>query len=256
MTPAARSLAVERARDELRAAHALLERPDLAAAAVVHLERAGRIVTELGASATGGTDRARAHALARALAGLEPSPARLRRIRRWIARAAVTVALLATIFIVARPTAGGDRASGPWSAQYFRNRHFHGEPTLTRDRDVNFDWGDGVPRFGFSYDHFAVRWHTCLVLPAPTTITLAATSHDASRILIDDALVVDNWGDHELRTVRKTVELGAGVHLVELRYTSHLGPSGVALHAAIDGGPLAPLPAELLRLPSSRLRCD
>jgi hypothetical protein len=41
-----------------------------------------------------------------------------------------------------------------------------------------------------------------------------------------------------------------------VRYTTHQGPSGVAVHAAIGAGPLAPLPEAQLRSPSRDLRCD
>ncbi|HUH02501.1 MAG TPA: PA14 domain-containing protein [Kofleriaceae bacterium] len=256
MTPAARALAVERARDELRAVHALLDRPELAGEAMVPLERAGRIATRLGIEAPEGSAVERARALASALDRVEPAMARDRRVRRWIVRVAVAVALLATIVIVAKPAADRTPADGPWRAQYFKNRHFHGEPSVTRDPDVNMDWGDGIPRFGFPYDNFSVRWHACLVVPAATTMTLAATSHDGSRVLIDGEIVVDNWGEHELRTVREQIEFAAGTHLIEVRYTTNRGPSGVALHAATGDHPLAPLPPSLLRLPSPTNRCN
>lgn len=256
MTPAERAFAVERARDELRAVHALLDRPALAGAAMMPLARASRIVTRLGIEAPEGSAVERARALAGVLDRVEPAVARDRRVRRWIVRVVVAIALLATIVIVAKPAADRTPAEGPWRAQYFKNRHFHGEPSVTRGPDVNMDWGDGIPRFGFPYDNFSVRWHACLVVPAATTMTLAATSHDGSRVLIDGAIVVDNWGEHELHTVRETLELAAGTHLIEVRYTTNRGASGVALHAGIGDQPLAPLPSSSLRLPSPTNRCN
>jgi hypothetical protein len=253
VTPADRALAVGRAREELCAAHALLERPALAAAATAHVECAAAIAAALGAAVPAADDvAARARALGRSIAAVEPPVARARRLRGWIARTALVVALLATAVILARPRPVA--SGGVWRAQYFQNRHFHGEPLDTYDRVVDVDWGDGIPRFGFPYDGFSVRWHACLVLDAPQSVTLALTSYDGSRVLVDDRIVVDNWGDHELRTARSTLELAAGAHLVEVRYTTHRGRSGVSLYAAFGDGPLAPL--LLLRRPTSTRRCD
>jgi hypothetical protein len=87
-------------------------------------------------------------------------------------------------------------------------------------------------------------------------MTLAATSYDGVRVLIDGAIVVDNWGEHELRTVREKIELAAGTHLIEVRYSAKRGPSGVALHASLGEAALAPLRSSWLRLPGPSSVCD
>ncbi|MFU8853585.1 glycoside hydrolase family 3 protein [Micromonospora sp. SL1-18] len=112
--------------------------------------------------------------------------------------------------------------------EYFTNRDLSGKPALTRvDDQVDFDYGEGSPAPGIPSDRFSVRWTGTLTAPTTGTYTVATTSDDGSRLFIDDSPVVDNWGNHESKTVAAPVPLAAGPHTVRVEYYDKTGPASI-----------------------------
>ncbi|HOM61801.1 MAG TPA: glycoside hydrolase family 3 C-terminal domain-containing protein [Anaerohalosphaeraceae bacterium] len=108
--------------------------------------------------------------------------------------------------------AAGSAVRGGLKGEYFNNMNRSGSPALTRiDAGVNFNWESGSPDAErIVPDGFSVRWTGKLVPPLTRLYTLSLTSDDGSRLYLDGALLIDNWGDHAERTVKAAILLEAG----------------------------------------------
>jgi beta-glucosidase len=129
--------------------------------------------------------------------------------------------------------------------EYFTNQDLSGSPALTRvDDHVEYNYGGSAPAPGIPSDHFSIRWTGSLTAPTTGDYTLGMTSDDGSRLYVDGALVVDNWGNHSARTVTAIVHLDAGEHTIRIEYYDNTGnasvtfgwnpPGSSALQEAVD----------------------
>jgi hypothetical protein len=143
----------------------------------------------------------------------------------------------------------GDRAAGRWRAAYYPNIDLMGAALSREDRDVFFDWGDEPPLPSLPRDDFSAAWETCLHVERHVRSRFLLGSDDGSRLLVDGKLIVDDWGTHDFQIASAELPLEAGSHLLRVEFFDKAGAARVALRAAFDSGPLAPLPAERLSLP-------
>ncbi len=103
-------------------------------------------------------------------------------------------------------------------------------PALTRvDRQINFERSGGAFALTDLRDGFTVRWSGLVRVPRDGRYRFFLRSDDGSRLLIDDLVVVDNGGVHELREASGEVDLKAGDHEVLLEFFDHSGPAACAL---------------------------
>jgi hypothetical protein len=77
------------------------------------------------------------------------------------------------------------------AGEYFPQREFAGAPKRRIDATLDFAQG---PTPGAS--NYSVRWSGWIEASVDGNYTFFTVSDDGSRLLIDDALVVNNWGDH------------------------------------------------------------
>jgi len=143
------------------------------------------------------------------------TPADRERIRRRNRRLATLVGALAVLGggygIYRHVTRGALRGS------YYRDETFGSLAYQTRDDRIAFDWGRASPR-GLPPDHFSIRWEGSFNAPQTARYTFSLESDDGSRLFIDDAQVIDNWGPHARTTVDGEVELTRGVHRIKVEY--------------------------------------
>jgi beta-glucosidase len=122
--------------------------------------------------------------------------------------------------------------------EYFANQDLSGTPALTRsDGNVDFNYGPEAPASGIPADHFSTRWTGTLNAPITGDYVLGLTSDDGSRLYVDGALAVDNWGNHSARTVTATVHLEAGPHTVRIEHYDNTGNASVTLGWIPPGAP-------------------
>ncbi len=96
-------------------------------------------------------------------------------------------------------------------AEFFNNPDLSGDPALTRiDPNVDFTWGSGSPGGGVNPGGWSARWTGTLTAPDSGRYNLALIGRGASRLYIDDQLVVDNWGDKSAPTKIGKKRLKAG----------------------------------------------
>ena len=125
----------------------------------------------------------------------------------------------------------GGRTPG-LKAEYFNNPNLGGLPLMSDYVDgLNFYWGIGTPQPDFlGTDNFSVRYTGYLRVPASGEYTLVLSSDDASRLWIDDAMVLDNWGDHSFTGNELTINLQANRdYAVRIDYTESEGEAGIRL---------------------------
>ncbi|MDO4511253.1 MAG: glycoside hydrolase family 3 C-terminal domain-containing protein [Bacteroidales bacterium] len=125
----------------------------------------------------------------------------------------------------------GGRTPG-LKAEYFNNPSLGGIPLMSDYVDgLNFYWGAGTPQPDFlGTDNFSIRYTGYLRVPASGEYTLVLSSDDASRMWIDDAMVLDNWGDHSFSGNELTINLQANRdYAIRIDYTESEGEAGIRL---------------------------
>jgi len=129
------------------------------------------------------------------------------------------VALAACILIAAGGAALGRLAlpSEGLRGHYYTNLTRSGDPIATAiDRELSTDTLDngtaGV------WPAYSVEWTGYLIVDRPGIYEFATISDDGSEIDVADRAVVRNGGLHGPQEARGTVDLGAGVHPVRVRY--------------------------------------
>lgn len=108
----------------------------------------------------------------------------------------------------------GEEFSGP---------SFAGTERARKDATLDVRWKSGEPLV-------SIRWKGTLVAPETADYTLALSSDDGSRLALDGKLLIDNWGDHDTKTVTVRVRLVAGErHALAIEYANTGGKGDIAL---------------------------
>lgn len=101
------------------------------------------------------------------------------------------------------------------------------------------DWvASHAPRFGER--PFSVLWEGWLPIAEAGTYEFVTASDDGSWLLVDEAMVVDNGGEHPVVERRGTVRLTPGLHHLRVGYMQLRG--GAALHVRMGRDGQAPVP--------------
>ncbi len=123
-------------------------------------------------------------------------------------------ALLGSFFGTPRPAA----AVGQWYAEYFSNTTLSGSPGLTRyESELAHDWGTGGPGSGIPNDGFSARFTQDLWFDG-ATYRFTYRSDDGLRLWINDALVIDSWGDHAAEWKTRDYAVSGGTARVRIEY--------------------------------------
>ena len=128
------------------------------------------------------------------------------------------------------PATAGMRNETPFAGAYFDNMTLSGEPAMQRDDAwIEFDWGLGSPGGGVSSDHFSALWVGDLLIEQAGDYLFDLRVDDGARLRIDDAEIVDVWGQKGLSETSAPVHLEAGVHRLWLEYYENEGEALVSL---------------------------
>lgn len=143
-----------------------------------------------------------------------PARARIRRPWVWVAVAAVILGAVVSVFALRL----GPASTPAWRVQYYPDSEFSGDPVVTSMGRIQADWGEDAPEDDVPADGFFLVAETCLTLSETEAIQLQLTSDDGSRMFIDGALVLDNWGVHGARAASRLAVIRAGMHHVRVVY--------------------------------------
>jgi beta-glucosidase len=116
------------------------------------------------------------------------------------------------------------RFQTPLREEFFAGTKFEGTPVAVRQADeINENW-EGPPAPQLTDQDYSVRWTGAITASRTGDHTFIAQSDDGSRVWLDGALIIDNWGTHEVRTKTAHVRLEAGsVHQLRVDYFQGAG---------------------------------
>ncbi len=74
-----------------------------------------------------------------------------------------------------------------------------------------------------SRERFSVVWEGFIVASRSGTHRFELESDDGSRFYLDGTMALDNWGQHEARSVQRALPLNEGTHRIRIEYQQILG---------------------------------
>ena len=95
-------------------------------------------------------------------------------------------------------------------------------------------------------DNFGFRWTGMIHVPEDGTYRFWTNSDDGSHLWIDGVHVVNNGGNHGMKTVEGSIDLDEGRHAIEINFYEQGGGEGMELSWAGPGFEQGPIPAEAL----------
>ena len=124
-------------------------------------------------------------------------------------------------------------SKGYAAENYIDYKYYEGTWSLLPDFDTLTPVADGAQETfaltGARADHFGFVYTAKLFVTEAGTYTFYLSSDDGSKLLINDAVVVDFDGLHGSSFVSGTVSLGVGAHDIEIQYFEHTGAAGLAV---------------------------
>jgi hypothetical protein len=98
------------------------------------------------------------------------------------------------------------------------------KPVLWRiDPEIKFDYEGGACDPRLPADGFCIRWTGYLYVEAEADYTFYLSTDDGSRLWIDGAQVIDNWGHHAVEERSARVRLARGEHELRVDYYEDYG---------------------------------
>lgn len=131
--------------------------------------------------------------------------------------------------------------------EYYNNKTWSGDPVLTRtDPNVDFTWGllqdAESPGPGVNATNWSAKWTGTLTAPSTGTYTFSLTSDDGSILTIGGTKVIDNGGNHAVRTRQGSISLTKGQRYpIEIDYFNNT--AGDQVHLGWQGPGIDPYAA-------------
>lgn len=96
-------------------------------------------------------------------------------------------------------------------AEYFKNKKLEGTPDAVRTEEViNYNWKANAPLEGFPQDAFSIRWTGTYVPKTSGLLRLNIGGDDGYRLIINDKMIMGDWGNHSYSSRGKIMEVEAG----------------------------------------------
>jgi len=113
--------------------------------------------------------------------------------------------------------------SGPVEQEVFAGEALSGRPASTSAVDrIDFRPEGSAPP-GVRAEGYSIRWTGALAIPKKGRYRLMVNADDGARVLIDGALVIDDWGPHEAKLGVVVLDLEAGSHPLVFEYHQDTG---------------------------------
>jgi len=93
----------------------------------------------------------------------------------------------------------------------------------------------GFPGVTSRYEYFGIDFTGDIVVSEPGVFGFRLASDDGAKLYVDDVLVLNNDGIHDIRTVEGSVALTAGPHHVHVPFYNGKGPMALILEVARPG---------------------
>jgi hypothetical protein len=110
-----------------------------------------------------------------------------------------------------------------WKGEYWSNRGLTGKPAFIRnDREIDFDWGNGIVAAGLPADDFSARWRREVSFKAGA-YRIQARADDGVRVYLDGRRILDEWHGSDGREVYWVDRDLKGEHVLEVEYYERTG---------------------------------
>ena len=125
-------------------------------------------------------------------------------------------------------TVTADNGSLGWTARYYANTTWSGDPTLTRtEANVEMDPSGGTPAAGLPPTGWSIRWTATVTAPVTGDYTFNLTNHARAGLYLDGTRVINNGGGFPGVTRSATVHLDGGTqHAIRVDWAK---PDGQAM---------------------------
>jgi hypothetical protein len=143
-------------------------------------------------------------------------------------RKAVFVILIAFVFGAVMLPGTLAQTAVSWTAQYYDNSEFQGNPVATETgiASINFSWGESAPsNINVPSDNFSIRY-TATPTFAAGTYEFVVSADDGLRVLLDGVPVFDRIGG-AYNSERFTQNISAGTHSLVVEYVEQGGEARV-----------------------------
>jgi len=118
---------------------------------------------------------------------------------------------------------------------YYENKSFEGKPKLVRyDNKISFN--DTSFNKILSGKQYSVIWGGRLYAPRSGLYKFYTESDDGSFLYLNDKLVVNNGGDHGIKTVKGAMFLTEGYYDIKIKYFNSSGSSHIKVFWEIPAG--------------------
>ncbi len=119
--------------------------------------------------------------------------------------------------------------------RYYENKSFEDKPKLVR-YDSRISFNDVSFNEIFSGKQYSVIWSGLLYVPRNGFYKFYTESDDGSFLYINDKLVVDNGGNHGIKTIEGKMQLAEGYHDIKIKYFNSAGSSCIKVFWEIPEG--------------------
>jgi hypothetical protein len=121
-------------------------------------------------------------------------------------------------------------AVGIWYGRYYDNPDLGEPPVFVRyDANLNFNWRSGSPGGGIPNDNFSVLWTRNENFKTTDNYAFTLSVDDGARVYVDNVLVINEWRNGGLRTVKGNASIAKGIHQIKVEYYEATGNAQVAL---------------------------
>jgi len=112
--------------------------------------------------------------------------------------------------------------------QYYDNSEWKGDPVFsTVEKDITLNAFEHAMQFdNFPRNNMSIAWNGWLRIHQQGEYQFFTTSDDGSSVIIDNVLVVNNGGYHELQKATGKVKLSEGLHRININYFNGAGTYG------------------------------
>ncbi|MGI6524548.1 MAG: PA14 domain-containing protein [Bdellovibrionota bacterium] len=140
----------------------------------------------------------------------------------------------------------------PWRVSYFSNADLAGEPKIkSTEKIVSLKNRSKLRRVSGVTPSFSVRFESCIETKEDLKVNFELGSDDGSRLMIDDKIIINNWGAHSFLMKNATTVITPGKHKITVEYNDYGGGSELVLKAV----PRTILDGKMLSAPNKDGKC-
>jgi beta-glucosidase len=128
-------------------------------------------------------------------------------------------------------TVTAENGAPGWTARYYANTTWTGEPALTRvEANVEQDPSGGYPAPGLPPNGWSVRWTATFTAPVTGDYTFSLTNHARAGLYLDGNQVINSGGGFPGTTKSGTVHLDGGTqHAIRVDWAKPTGQAMIEL---------------------------